>query len=111
MKGVANIIEAVIGAMIILGVMMYLFTSTSPILPETGPEGTYETIYDCLVYAKDYSDIENKFDECIPSSYEIADFKICDTTDCSMNTMLDVQVYVAEYIDEGPRLIKVAVYP
>ncbi len=105
MKGVVNTLEALIGVMIILGVMFFLFASGMQNTPTTG---MHDVAYDCLVYAKDYSDMDVKLRECIPSSYDFQ-VKTCNSADCSI-TLPDETVYSVEYIDSGSKLIKMWVY-
>ncbi len=109
MKGVTNIIEAVIGAIIILGVMMFLFTS-QPI----HDQDMYDTAYSCLEYAKDFSDMNSALRSCLPSSYDFQ-AKICNApigcADSLVSTLpANATITSAEYIDSGPRLIKLWVY-
>jgi len=104
MKAMANIIEAVIGAMIILGAMMFLFTS-QPIQEQD----MYDTVYNCLIHSKDYTNMETVFGQCIPSTYDFQ-MKTCTTTECMTTLPSDKTIISAEYIDSGPELIKVWVY-
>ncbi|MBU3896684.1 MAG: hypothetical protein KJ697_02000 [Nanoarchaeota archaeon] len=105
MKGFVNALESVIGAVIILSTLMFLFQ------PAPMKEiGMYDTTYDCLAYAKDYSNFAVKFEECLPSTYDF-EYNICVTPECSVNNLPEnITVTSAEYITAGPKLIKVWVY-
>ena len=108
MKGVTDTIEAVIGAIVILCVMMFLFTS-QPVQEQD----MYDTAYTCLEYAKDFSDMNSALRTCLPSSYDFQ-ARICySPTVCIPSASLPVNTTItsAEYIDSGPRLIKIWVYP
>lgn len=104
MKGFINTIEAVIGAVIILSALMFLFQPQA-----SQSQDMYQTTYDCLKYAKDYSDFGTAFKGCIPSTYQFQ-YNICTTTDCPANLPENITVTSAEYILAGPKLIKVWVY-
>lgn len=104
MKAMTNIIEAIIGAMIILGAMMFLFSS-QPIQEQD----MYNTVYSCLIHAKDYSNMETVFGQCIPSTYEFQ-IKTCSVSNCITSLPVNKTIISAEYIDSGPQLIKAWVY-
>jgi hypothetical protein len=104
MKGFVNSLESVIGAVIILSALMFLFQ------PSASQEiGMYQTTYDCLTYAKDYTDFSTKFKECLPSTYDFQ-YNTCITPECSATLPENITVTSAEYIIAGPKLIKVWVY-
>ncbi len=109
MKGVVNTIEALIGAIMILGLMIFLFTPQ----PMQEPD-MYRTSYTCLKYAKDSENIKTSLDQCIPDTYKF-DYRICETADCPASGLVsslpeNTTIVSAEYIDSGPRLIKIWVY-
>ena len=106
MKGVVNTLEAVIGVVIILGVMIFLFT-----FQPVQEQNMYDMSYKCLKYAKDFNNVEEAFDDCFPSTYEFQ-IRTCYTAQCKSLGALPVNATItsAEYIDSGPRLIKVWVY-
>lgn len=99
MKAMANIIEAVISAMIILSAMLFLFNS-APIQDQD----IYETAYNCLIYSKDTMNMETSFRQCLPSTYNFC------FGDCIGSLPSGATVVSVEYIDSGPELIKVWVY-
>jgi len=105
MKGFVNALESVIGAVIILSALMFLF---QPAPSQEG--GMYQTTYECLKYAKDYSNFETTFRSCLPSTYEF-EYSMCDMPICLANNLPEnITVTSAEYIISGPKLIKVWVY-
>jgi hypothetical protein len=94
--------------MLILGAMMYLFGQ----VPVNAPTGMYDIVHNCLDYAKDYSDIQGKLKECIPSSYQFQ-VKVCapgsiNSKSCEANVP-DTTTYLAEYI-KTDKIIRVWVY-
>ena len=104
MKGITQVIEATLGAILILGVMVFLF-SVQPIQEQD----IHEISYNCLTYAKDFTDFDNKLESCLPSSYDY-EFRICSTTDCSITLPENKTVTSVDYINSGPELIRVWVY-
>ncbi|MBU3905057.1 MAG: hypothetical protein KJ906_02840 [Nanoarchaeota archaeon] len=104
MKGVTQVIEATLGAIIILGLLMFLFT-TQPVQEQD----VHEISYKCLTYAKDFTDFNDKLNSCLPSTYDYQ-FKICENIDCSVALPENQTITVVDYIDVGPKLIKLWVY-
>lgn len=102
MKGFTNTIEAVIGAVIILSVMMWLFQT-----PATQETSSYSMAYNCLKYAKDSANVDAKLRECIPISYNYQ-FKVCGS-DCSAALPSNVTVTSADYISNG-KIMKLWMY-
>ncbi|MDD5416821.1 MAG: hypothetical protein PHU12_02485 [Candidatus Aenigmarchaeota archaeon] len=101
-KGFVNTVEAVLGALIIMSVMIYLFPQQA-----IQEQSMHDITYNCLKYAKDYSDLDAKLKECIPISYKYQ-YKICSSSDCS-TTLPEGTVTSADYITENS-LVRVWVY-
>jgi len=107
MKGFTNTVEALIGAIIVLSVMLFLFVPGG-----VQEQDLYNTVYNCLKYSKDYENMEANFSSCIPSSYDYV-IKTCgpgELGNCFISGMEDRTVVSADYVDSGPELIKVWVY-
>ncbi len=104
MKGVTQVIEATLGAIIILAVMAFLFSGS--VVQE---QDVHEISYNCLTYAKDFTNFDEKLDECLPSTYDY-DYRFCNTNDCSIDLTENKTVTVVDYINSGPELIRVWVY-
>lgn len=98
MKGFVNTVEALIGAILILSTMIYLFSPQ-----QIQEQDIYGKAYDCLKYAKDFSDAEVRVAQCLPATYQ---FKLC-TDDCTVNAQ--GTVIVADYIEQG-KITKLWVY-
>ena len=104
MKGVTQVIEATLGAILILGVMIFLF-SAQPVQEQD----IHEISYECLKYAKDFTDFKDKLGSCLPGTYDYQ-FKICESIDCSTTLPENKTITVVDYIDSGPELIRVWVF-
>ena len=104
MKGVTQVIEATLGAIMILGLLIFLF-SVQPVQELD----IHELSYDCLTYAKDFTEIKDKLDLCLPSTYKF-ELKICDSVECSVKLPENKTVTLVDYIESGPKIIKLWVY-
>lgn len=107
MKGFIQTLEASIGAILILMIVVLLY-SYQPTVPETQ---LLQVGYNCLdnldnvgylsYYALyDVTELENKIEECLPP---ITDFKIkvCDTEECNTTTPANKTVVLASYLISG----------
>ena len=104
MKGFTQTLEAVIGVVIIIGVMLFLF---SPV--NIQEQDIHETAYSCLKYAKDFEDFDVKLNECLPGTYQYQ-YRICEEISCSATLPENKTITAVDYINSGPEIIKVWVF-
>jgi len=107
MKGIVYIMEAILGAILILVGIMLIFPS------QQNEPGLSENGYNCLVYLdqkgllKNYvensriTDLNNSLKQCLPPIFDFK-FKICATSNCIDTTIpYDKPVYLSSYLIAG----------